>query len=459
MKRRLLPLLLLGMLLKANAQDPTPAAPASWKAGAASAIITPKTLMWMGGYASRTKPATGADMDLFAKALVFEDAEGGRLALITADLSVVPRSLRLAAATKIEKAFGIPAERLVINVSHTHCGPELRPWRTSKADRPDERAREAVEYVDGLAATFSQLVGDALKNLAPAETAYGHARCGFAMNRRRPTPDGFKNMPYPDGPVDHRVPVLRVRSQTADPKAAKELAVVFGYACHCTTLNHQRFNGDYAGYAQAMIEQAHPGAVALFVNGCSGDQNPYPRRKFEYAEAHGRTLALAVESALDTELRPLRGRIQAAWREIPLKLHTLPTRPELEVQAKSADKVDAALAVHLLGELDAGRTLMTEYPYPIQVLRLGDALTLVALGGEVVVDYSLRLQKEIADPVVWVAGYSNDVMTYIPSRRVWDEGGYEGGNAMRNNFFPARWAPEVEEVIVRTVHELRAGLK
>jgi hypothetical protein len=60
---------------------------------------------------------------------------------------------------------------------------------------------------------------------------------------------------------------------------------------------------------------------------------------------------------------------------------------------------------------------------------------------------------------VWVAGYSNDVVTYIPSRRVWDEGGYEGGNAMKHNHFPARWHPEVEEVIVRTVHELRGALK
>jgi neutral ceramidase len=255
--------------------------------------------------------------------------------------------------------------------------------------------------------------------------------------------------------VDHRVPVLQVRS--ADDK--RDLALVFGYACHCTTLSHQRFNGDYAGHAQAILEQAHPGAVALFINGCSGDQNPYPRRKFEYAEAHGRTLALAVESALETPPRALSGRIQAAWREIPLKFEKLPTRPELEVRAKSGDKLDSALAQHLLGKLDAGESLPTTYPYPVQVIRLGNAVTLVALGGEVVVDYSLRLQKEIADPVVWVAGYSNDVMTYIPSRRVWEEGGYEGGLAMKHNHFPARWDPEIEEVIVRTVHELRGSLE
>lgn len=433
-----------------------PAKPETWKAGASSTVITPKKLMWMAGYASRTKPAEGADMDLFAKALVLEDGDGGRLAVITADLVSVPRSVRLATAAQVQKAHGIPPERLLINVSHTHCGPEMRTWRTYGTDDPARRTREAEEYNVFLAETFTRLVGEALEQRVEARASYVHSRCGFAMNRRRPGAGGsFSNAPNPDGPVDHRVPVLRVQSV----QDKRDLALVFGYACHCTTMGHQKFNGDYAGYAQAFIQQAHPGALALFMNGCSGDQNPYPRRKLEYAEAHGRSLALAVETALETPPRAVGGRIQAALREIPLKFDTLPIRAELEVRSRSSDKLDASLAKYLLGQLDAGEELPASYPYPVQVIRLGRELTLVALGGEVVVDYSLRLQKEIADPVVWVAGYSNDVMTYIPSLRVWNEGGYEGGVAMKYNHFPARWHPEVEDVIIRTVHELRQGLE
>lgn len=450
MMRYLVAMLLLCMTPSAPAQEAAQAS-TSWKAGVATAVITPKTLMWMAGYASRTKPADGKDTDLFAKAVVLEDGAGGRMAIITADLVSVPRDVRLATAARVEKEHGIPPECLLINVSHTHCGPEMRASGSDKTDNPTLRSREASEYCESLTATFAQLVSEALKQRAAATADYTYARCGFAMNRRLPTPTGFKNAPNPAGPVDHRVPVLRVR--TADTK--KDLALVFGYACHCTTMGHQKFNGDYAGYAQNFIEQAHPGAVAMFMNGCSGDQNPYPRRRLEYAEAHGRTLALAVESALATDSRPLNGRIRAVLQEIPLPFDTLPTRAELEIRAKSPDKLDAALAKNLLVRLDAGETLPTEYPYPIQLLRLGNELTLVALGGEVVVDYSLRLQKEIRDPVVWVAGYSNDVMTYIPSQRVWEEGGYEAGDAMKYHYFPARWASGIEEVIVRTVHELR----
>ena len=89
----------------------------------------------------------------------------------------------------------------------------------------------------------------------------------------------------------------------------------------------------------------------------------------------------------------------------------------------------------------------------MQAWQLGDDLTLVALGGEVVVDYALRLKKELGRDSTWVAGYANDVMAYIPSLRVLKEGGYEGGGAMVYYGLPTVWAPKVEELVVRTVHE------
>jgi hypothetical protein len=274
------------------------------------------------------------------------------------------------------------------------------------------------------------------------------------MNRRMPNgKGGYDNFPNPDGPVDLSVPVLRV----AKP-GGKEVAVVFGYSCHCTTLGHQKFSGDYAGYAQQYLEEAHPGVVSMFMNGCSGDQNPYPRRTMEMAQAHGRSLATAVEAALTTKLKPLHGKIRAAYREIPLAYDTLPTREQLAERTKSANTLDADHATRMLGRLNETGTLPADYPYPVQVTRLGDELTWVTLGGEVVVDYALRLKKEIADPVVWVSGYSNDVMTYIPSLRIWKEGGYEGGDAMKWGTHPTRWSERAEEQIIATVHDLRRSL-
>ncbi|MCB1077577.1 MAG: hypothetical protein KDM64_07095, partial [Verrucomicrobiae bacterium] len=292
---------------------------------------------------------------------------------------------------------------------------------------------------------------------------WSHARSGFAMNRRTPAGQAdWKNFPNPDAPVDHDVPVLQVRS--GDGKELK--TVLFGYACHATVLGLMEISGDWPGFAQQYFEEDHPGAVAMFLNGCSGDQNPYPRRLLHYAEGHGRSMATAIEAAIETEGKPLSGPIRAAiaWPEIPYQ--EPPSREVLEATRQGKDRYDASHAALLLDTLDATGGLPKSYPVPVQVLRFGDGLNLVAIGGEVVVDYSLRLKRELGElgggAPVWVAGYSNDVMTYIPSRRVLDEGGYEGGGAMRYSMsivHPAPWDPSIEDRLVGKAIELFNGLR
>jgi hypothetical protein len=237
------------------------------------------------------------------------------------------------------------------------------------------------------------------------------------MNRRLPSPTGYQNSPNPDGPVDHEVPVLQVVSPEGQARA-----VLFGYACHNTCLGEFQYCGDYAGYAQEYLQENRPGFVALFMNGCSGDQNPYPRRggvvpgltALDLAKMHGRSLSNAVEVAMQVPKRVVGGRIRAAYEKVSLDY-----APEKK------------RAPHL---------------YPVQVARFGEALTVVALGSETTVDYSIRLKRELSkDSATWVAGYSNDYTGYVPSLRVLKEGGYEA---------QAGWAEDVEERIVKKVHEL-----
>jgi hypothetical protein len=446
-----LPLLLAAFVIAAAPV----AEPTAWKAGAALAKITPEKPMWMAGYAARTKPSEGVELDLFAKALVIEDKAGAKFALISMDLIGVPRNLRLAVAERVKKEFGIEPANLAINASHTHSGPELRTSRIHGADDVALREKEAAEYTAKLEDTLVRLVGEAVQKSVPAHLDYSTARCGVSMNRR--TPDGkggWSNFPNPNGPVDQTVPVLKATSA-----AGKEIAIVFGYACHCTTLGHQKFSGDYAGYAQQEIERTHPDAVAMFANGCSGDQNPYPRRTMELAQTHGKSLATSVEAALTTNMKRLTGPIHAAYREIPLAYDKLPTKEQLLEEQKSSDKWKATHATRVLQRMADEGPLPTTYPYPVQVLRLGNDLTWVTLGGEVVVDYSLRLKKDIKDAIVWVSGYTNDVMAYIPSLRIWQEGGYEGGGAMIYGTHPTRWSDKTEEHIINTVMELRKAME
>jgi hypothetical protein len=88
-------------------------------------------------------------------------------------------------------------------------------------------------------------------------------------------------------------------------------------------------------------------------------------------------------------------------------------------------------------------------------MKLGGSITLVALAGEVVVDYGLRLKREVGSPdQLWVVAYANDVFAYIPSRRVLSEGGYEAETSMVYYGLHGPWAPEVEDRIVDKVREM-----
>ncbi|MCX7886792.1 MAG: neutral/alkaline non-lysosomal ceramidase N-terminal domain-containing protein, partial [Verrucomicrobiae bacterium] len=419
------------------AQEPT-----AWKAGVASAKITPEGQVWMSGFAARKKPSEGVATDLFAKALVIEDPCGTRLVIVTMDLIVVPRSLRDWLAGELAKKHRLPPESLLINASHTHCGPELIGSALAKRMLNPEYAPAAENYTARLRQQLVSVVDEAFARISPVRLDLQRARCGFAMNRRRPTQTGFANAPHFDGPVDHDVPVLRVTSPEG-----KLVALVFGYACHTTTCNDYLIRGDYAGYAQQFLETSHPGCAALFIAGCGGDQNPYPRGTDELARTHGRSLALAVESALETPPRPLRGPLTVAFADVPLDL-VVPGRAELERTAATRKEPHRSLAAELLEELRAKGEICSVVRCPVQVVRFGADLTLIALGGETCVDYSLRLKRELAGQAVWVAGYCNDVFGYLPSLRVLREGGYEGSSSTVWYSLPGPFKETVEERVV-----------
>jgi neutral ceramidase len=434
----------------------------NWKAGLASAVITPEQPMWMAGYAARTKPSEGKVHDLRAKALALEDAQGARLVIVTVDLLGISRTMRDWLEKEVGRRYKLPPEGLLLSASHTHCGPAVRETRYSVyGDNfyglSPEQLQQSERYADDLQQKLLQMVGQAMEDLAPARLSYSHARAGFAMNRRSKVEKGYQIQPNPDGPVDHDVPVLRV-----DSPDGKLRAVLFGYACHCTTLDFYKFCGDYAGFAQEYIEQAHPGTAALFIAGCGGDQNPYPRRgprTLEYCMEHGRALANGVETALAPRARPVAGPIRAVLDTVTLEFAEPPSREQLNEQAKSNNKYERRHAEALLKELEETGRIGTTYPYLVQVIQFGDDLTMIALAGEVVVDYSLRLKAELAGRPVWVAAYCNDVFGYLPSLRILQEGGYEAGDMMVYTPLPGPFAPSVEKLVVDKVHELVATVQ
>lgn len=425
--------------------------PAAWKAGVAVRTITPAEPMWLAGYSSRNKPADGKLTELYVKALALEDPAGERFVLLTADLVGVPRALTESVAAEVRRRAGLPRERLLFAVSHTHCGPVIRDNLSDMYEMPAEYAAKVGPYTDSVGQRMVEAAVAALADLRPARLAVGQGTARFAVNRRKPTPGGVVNDANPDGPVDHAVPVLRVESP-----AGKLRAVAFGYACHNTTMQFFQWSGDYAGVATARLEEKHPGAVALFWAGCGGDANPLPRSKLELLQKYGRELADAVDAVLAGKLTSVQGRLAARYATVSVAFDKLPGKEQLAAEALSKNYALRKRAERLLRLATEQGQLADRYPhYPVQVVRLGDRVTWIALGGEVVVDYALRLKKELAGTrAVWVTAYANDVMAYVPSARVLKEGGYEADSSMIYYGHPTKWAPTIEETIVGKVHEL-----
>jgi len=424
-----------------------------WKAGIAQVCITPQKSLWMAGYASRTKPSDGVAQDIYAKALALEDDTGKRAVLVTSDLLGFPAAVSHNIAERVAKKYHLTRNQLLLSSSHTHGGPVIGKMLGMMYPMNSQQWADVDAYTSELEDRIVKLVGASLKSPRPARLSLGHGEAGFAMNRRSRTDEGMIIGVNKEGPVDHDVPVLRV-----DDPHGKLRAVVFSYACHNTTArDFLQFHGDYAGYAEAWLQDRHPGATALFLSGCGGDANPYPRGTIELARQHGEELAASVDKVLARELPPVRGPLKTAYEEFPVAFATPPSRDELQAQLLSKDAYRRNWAGLMLQTLHRDGHLPTEYPYPLEIWQFGRDLTLIALGSEVVVDYDLRLKKEMGADKLWVTAYCNDVFAYIPSLRVLKEGGYEGGGAMVYYGQPGPFAPNIEETIIGKVHDLVPG--
>ena len=368
------------------------------------------------------------------------------------DLIGIGRAFSLSLTDRLKQRYGLSRHQIALNISHTHTGPvvakNLRPMHYAILDETQKKLVE--NYAARLETEVVKVVGEAINDLEPARIGWSSGTVTFAVNRRNNKEANVAELRRDGmlkGPVDHDVPVLAVYRKDHDsPKA-----VVFGYACHATVLSFYQWSGDYPGFAQINLQREIPGCVAMFWAGCGADINPLPRRKVELAENYGRQLASAVQQVLQHPLKDVAPSLHTSYREIKLPLGTLPTAEQLKADAMSSNKYVKSRAELLLRNLSRGEALAAHYPYPVAVWRIGDDLHQVFLGGEVVVDYAIRLKAEFGDKPIGVAGYSNDVMAYIPSRRVLREGGYEGGGAMVYYGLPAPWAPEVENLIVNEV--------
>ncbi|MBM3457144.1 MAG: hypothetical protein FJX77_01220 [Armatimonadetes bacterium] len=427
----------------------------AWRAGTAKTDITPRTPIWLAGYGGRDRPSEGVLHPIWVRALALEDGAGERVVLLTTDLCGLSRDSCERIYAGIASRCGMSRERVLLTSTHNHCSPVTEDslvdyYPLTPSDW--EGIRAYTRQLEQAVVEVAERAGEAL------EPVRLETRCGFcdlAVNRRnnRETEVAAQRASggAPAGPVDHRVPVL-----SAVREDGSLLAVVFGYACHPTTLSFYRICGDYPGFAQLALEERFPQAMTFFWTGCGGDQNPLPRRTVELCAGYGAQLATAVQEALRTPGTGLAPTLRAARAEVPLPFERLTTPAELARWSAADSPIRRRWATRWQRRLAGGESPDAWYPYPIQLWTLGRQRWF-ALGSEAVVDFALRIQREFGADA-WACGYAHELIAYIPSRRVWEEGGYEGGNLYEYGLPAERWAGDVEERIFSGLGDLVQAL-
>ncbi|MBL8819239.1 MAG: neutral/alkaline non-lysosomal ceramidase N-terminal domain-containing protein [Planctomyces sp.] len=452
--------------------------------GAASIDITPLFPVRLTGYGNRTKESEGVARPLHARCLVFGGlpadshdpsvpviADVPLTVLVTVDNCAVPMSIVEAVHQRLADRFGIRRERFALSSTHTHSGP----WLTDFApliltDLPADQLERLKRYEAELTENIVEVVAKAVAARSPGYLHFATSSLNFAMNRRSLQNGqwaGFGEVP--DGPTDKQFPMLFAT------KANGDLVSVFAnYACHATTETGE-FNQicpDWPGIASQEIEKTYPGCVALIAIGCGADANPSPRGTHELAVQHGKRVADEVTVMLwnmgigrftvkpggaeanGAAPRRIDPRATCRMMRVDLPLGPLPSTEEWEQRAQQP----GAHGVHarrFLEMLNRGESVPTTIPeYPVQTWSFGDDLAMVFLGGEVVVDYSIRLNSMFDGSRLWINAYSNDVPCYIASKRLLREGGYEVDSSMIYYGRPTRLAPEAEDIICDTVQKL-----
>jgi hypothetical protein len=428
---------------------------APWQVGIARRDITPDRPIWLQGYAGRDHPSERVDAPLLATAVALKDDGGARFVMVSVDNCGLSESFTQPVLQELETNLQFRPGEVMIISSHTHSGPVTEGPLATIFQLPADAKDEIHRYSQFLQRQLIAVVGEALADVQPAKLEFGSGRAMFAMNRRVYHGDKVDFGDNLDGPVLWEVPVLKISGTNNILRA-----ILFGYACHGTSVVPEGHDGftispEYMGYARQYLETNYPGAIALYITGMSGDINPFPRKKLLEAKRHGLELAGAVAGVIGRPMRPVQGGLRMAYAEINLPLN-IPSRAQLEFDAKSEDFAARRRAEKYLGWLQQGQALPEFQKLPMAAIGMGRDLTFLAMGGEPVIDYAIKFKRVYGADNPWLIGYAYNVPCYIPSSRILKEGGYEADYNLVLYGIYGPFKPSVEDLITRQAETLMA---
>lgn len=403
------------------------------KAGAVKVSITPYVGINLSGFGSRTKSSVGIHDDLYARALVLDD-DTTKVGIVSCDLLNLDESSVASIRRMVTELTEICGENILISTTYTHSGPLTSPLRGfGELDRG---------WVSVLEKKIAGAIFMADSKLQQARIGAGKGYAEINVNRRERRDDLIVLGVNPDGNIDYEVGVVRIDDAEQNP-----LCTIVNYACHPVVLGGSNYliSADYPGYAMGLVEQMQGGnAVAMFLNGATGDLNPIRvGGTFEEAKQRGTILGAEAVKVCEGISTSPEAELRVAKEKVGLKSGELPSEGELEsIIRKRKDELEAS---HRKYDMDREITLAWAQdalkmvkrgkksaivPVEVQVLRLGEII-LVGIPGEVFVEIGLGIKEDSPFEYTFAAGYTNGCVGYMPTKKAFQEGGYETHSAYR----------------------------
>lgn len=400
--------------------------------GTARVDITPHWSIPLAGFASRTRPSEGIAHPLHVRIALLES--GGTRALIaSADLLNWGPEPLPEWRTAIAAECGVPTESILFSATHSHSGPQTNGWHAAATGVLDPK------FIDLLGDRLIAGVRTANASLEGVTISRGRGEHGLAMHRRTIIDGKAIARPNPDGPVDREVTVLAFRRPDGSPKA-----VFTHYTCHPVLSSDYQLSGEFTGDAMSRIEE-RTGATALYLQGCCGDINPSTLGGSGLAEIPRQGAALAdvvlgILGGEEEELSP--APLHVRWDNVELPFKHEPTIEELRDESTK----DGVHGQWGRAFLEHPERISSSATLTLQRLDIAHGQALLAMNGEVCVDYGLQI-KSVSQGTVLPVAYSNGMIGYIPTAEQVDQGGYEADESSRYYLLPGRFSRQIDERI------------
>ncbi len=414
----------------------------NWKIGYAECEITPRDgHALMTGF-GRSRICEGTHLPLIAQVVAIQDGDGTPAVLIAADVLSFDRPCINALRHTIGEKHGVAPEAIAVCASHTHWGPAVN-FSVSLSCGPIN-----PWYVAELEDKLLGLVDDAISSLVSGTVQYGSLETRIGHHRR--APGGKTWAVNPEGSYDAHTPVLRLGREGSPGEI-----VLVGHACHPTSSGGMdKWTPDYPGAMRRRIQEVlGEESRGVFVMGCGGDAKVTHTdsetgklvfsSNVEEADRAGVALADAALTCVKKEERT----------ELAGSLKCVRVSGDLTMaEGWSMEQIEelATTGGHRSHETWWARQMMAlpmqsrKFRYEVLAWRLGDALSILFLEGEVCSGLGPLARSLVQTPHAMVVGYANSTAAYIPTRQIVMEGGYEGDRSHRAYFLPAPFTEAVE---------------